>query len=382
MNLNMFTTLRKYSLVFASLLVSVLPTVAQDIVYQNNGKKVDCKIIEINPQKIKYKIPQNPGPAYSMDAGDVLMAFSSTGNYVVYPLNGDNAQAAGFMNTPANKQNDLIITLDNQVIAVIELSLNDKEVKFKKADDKKPKEQKLPKSKIAVILYKDGRHELIADPAAAAASLKATKTQTDQITGVDNTLKTDANANTGNKNASNASDDAVAFPGGPEEFEKFRNKALIKVDELGTYLATIVDPKTPAEKANSTIGLAVTLFVNEDARVEVSNVNTGIKNKYKIRDYLRRLKLVGADYQEVEVSYADISYATDFRKGPDGNYYGVVSFVQTFKGLVDGKVVYGDVTQRNVTVILKLYEKAVDGETKKLWDVFLADVGIEETRKL
>lgn len=377
----MFTILSRCFFVTLGLIFAGAHAYAQDLVYQTNGKRVECKIIDISDKKIKYKIPQNPGPAYSMDAADALMAFNSTGNYVVFPLAGGQSQAAGFMNPPANKQHDILVTVDNQVIAALELSVTDKEVKFKKSGEKKGKEQKLPKAKVTVILYKDGRHELFSEPAAAAASLKATKAQVDQLMGVDNTLKTDANANTQASNGQD-SEDAAAFPGGPEEFEKFRNKALVKVDELGTYLATVADPKTPTDKANSTIDLAVTLFVNEEARVEVSNVNTGIKNKYKIRDYLRRLKLKGADYQEVEVSYADISYATDFRKGPDGNYYGVVSFVQTFKGLVDGKVIYGDVTQRNVTVILKLYEKAVDGETKKLWDVFLADIGIQETRKL
>ncbi len=368
----MFTTLSRYISTFVTLLLIVAQAGAQDIIYQTNGKKVDCKIVDITAQKIKYKIPQNPGPSYSMDAADVLVAFSSTGNYLTFPL-ADNAAAAGFMATPTSKNSDILVTLDNHAMAVTGVSVGDKEVKYKKTDDKKAKEQKLAKNKAAVILYQDGRHDMLTEPDKAVAALKSVKTQVDNLTGVSNAKpvsNTDAGA------------DDVAFPGGPEEFEKFRNKALIKVDELGTYLATIVNPKTPTEKANSTINLAVTLFVNEDARVEVSNVNTGVKNKYKIRDYLRRLKLVGSDYQEVEVSYADISYATDFRKGPDGNYYGVVSFVQTFKGLVDGKVVYGDVTQRNVTVILKLYDKVVDGETKKIWDVFLADVGIEETRKL
>jgi len=375
----MFITLSRYACTLIILCMVFVQAGAQDFVYLNNGKKLDCKIISVSPQKLKYKIPQNPGPAYSMDAADVLMAFSGTGNFVVFPLSDSGSQAAGFLNPPANKQYDILITEDNQVVAAVELVITDKDVKYKKVDQKKSKEQKMPKSKLVVVLYKDGRHELFAEPAKAAASLKATKVQVDQLTGVDNTLKTN---NTANTNNTQVSDDAAAFPGGPEEFEKFRNKALIKVDELGIYLTTIVNPKTPTDKANSTINLALTLFVNEDARVEVSNVNTGNKNKYKIRDYLRRLKLVGSGYQEVEVAYADISYATDFRKGPDGNYYGVVSFVQTFKGLVDGKVIYGDVTQRNVTVILKLYEKAVEGETKKLWDVFLADVGIEETRKL
>ncbi len=378
------STVSRYLLALAALYATFLPAYAQDVIYQQGGKKVECKIIDITEQRVKYKIPQNPGPAYSMDAGDVVMAFNESGNYLVFPV--ASGQLAGFMNPPTTKKADILITTDNQAIEATNIAVGAKEVKYKKLDDKKSKEQKLPVEKLSAILYKDGKHEIVGELAQVAESLKASKEQIDKLTGVDNATHTDINANTSSntstKPTSLHSDDAVAFPGGPEEFEKFRNKALIKVDELGTYLATIVNPKTPAEKANSTIDLALTLFVNEEARVEVSNVNTGVKNKYKIRDYLRRLKLVGSNYQEVEVSYADISYATDFRKGPDGNYYGVVSFVQTFKGFVDGKIVYGDVTQRNVTVVLKLYEKAVDGETKKIWDVFLADVGIEETRKL
>ena len=377
----MSTPLSRYIHTVAGLLFIFVRAHAQDVVYQTNGKKLECKIIEVTAQKIKYRIPQNPGPAYSMESADALLAFNASGNYVAFPLaEAQQAQAAGFMNPVVGRQFDVIVTTDNQAVAAMELSVGGKEAKFK--NDKK-KDQKLARTKITVILYKDGRHELFVDPAKAAAALTAAKPQVDKLTGADNAIKTDASANTNaNIKEPQATGDAVAFPGGPEEFERFRNKALVKVDELGTYLATIVNPQTPTDKSNSAIDLAVTLFVNEAARVEVSNVNTGIKNKYKIRDYLRRLKLKGADYQQVEVSYADITYASDFRKGPDGNYYGVVSFVQTFKGLVDGKIIYGDVTQRNVTVILKLYEKAVDGETKKLWDVFLADIGIQETRKL
>jgi len=111
----------------SGLMLVVAQARAQDIIYQVNGKKVDCKIIDIGPQKVKYKIPQNPGPAYSMEAGDVLMAFSSTGNFVVYPISSGDAQAASFLNPPTNKQYDILITVDNQVVAAIELNLTEKE---------------------------------------------------------------------------------------------------------------------------------------------------------------------------------------------------------------------------------------------------------------
>lgn len=359
---------------------------SQDMIYTSNGSVITGKIIHIDADKISYSIPKNPGPAYSIEISEVLVAFNQYGNVISFPIAGGKAEIAGFMNAPAHKQHDIVVTMDNKAFECDEVSLGRKDVKFKKIDGKKNKEEKLSKDDIAVVLYKNGKHEFGVNPAQATVPIRMTKAQIDQLTGVDQNLAltTDANANKKeiSKKEATDTDSEVAFPGGPEEFESFRQKAITKVDEFGRYIAVIVDPKTPADKSNATIDLAFTLFVNADVRVEVSNVNTGVKNKYKIKDYLKRLKLKGADYQEVEVSYADIGYASDFMKGPDGNYYGVVSFVQTFKGFVDGKVMYGDVTQRNITVILKLYEKMVEGQGKKMWDVFLADVGIQETRKL
>ncbi len=361
--------------------------VAQDVIYPSTGDPVLCKIVSIEGNKIKYSIPKNPGPAYIMDASDALMAFNGNGNVVTFPTNND-ADGARFMSAPANKKKDILVTVDNEVIECQSLSVGKKDVKFKKEEGKKAKEEKLDRENVAVILYKNGKHEFGVNPMQAVVPLKMAKIKIDQMTGVSATtlttnVATEKPVEKGTEMGNTPEpDDVIAFPGGPAEFEQFRQKAIGKVEEFGGYIAAIVNPKTPSDQANKNIELAFTLFVNEDVRVEVSNVNTGSKNKYKIKDYLRRLKLKGADYQEVDVSYADIGYATDFTKGPDGNYYGVVSFVQTFKGLIDGKVAYGDVTQRNVTVILKLMEKQMEGQGKKIWDVFLADVGIIETRKL
>ncbi len=367
-----------------ALVFLIKQAVAQDVIYPSSGEPISCKIVSVEGNKIKYSIPKNPGPAYIMDASDALMAFHASGNVLTFPI-ANNAEGAGFLNPPATKKQDLIVTMANEVIECQSVSLGKKDIKYKKSGEKK--EEKMARNDVAVVLYRNGNYEFGVDPLQAVVPIKMAKAQIDQLTGVSaTTLTTKREAEPIEKETAKGNtqelENEAAFPGGPEEFERFRQKAVQKVDEFGRYIAMIVDPKTPSEKANSTIDLAFTLFVNEEVRVEVSNVNTGIKNKYKIRDYLKRLKLKGADYQEVEVSYADIGYASDFVKGPDGNYYGVVSFVQTFKGFVDGKVMYGDVTQRNITVILKLYEKAIEGEKKKQWDVFLADVGILETRKL
>ena len=164
--------------------------------------------------------------------------------------------------------------------------------------------------------------------------------------------------------------------------ELFSKKALQKTEEFSTYLQTISGVNTSRERAVKSINMACALFLNEESRVEVSSTNSAVKNKYKIRDYLNRLLFRSGQYDKIIIEYADINYASEFKKGTDGNYYGVVTFVQKFRGFIDGNVVYGDITKRNLTIVLRQYDKAVEGGSEAGWDVYLADMGVVETKKL
>ncbi|TDQ09434.1 hypothetical protein [Pedobacter metabolipauper] len=164
--------------------------------------------------------------------------------------------------------------------------------------------------------------------------------------------------------------------------EEFSKKALQKTGEFSNYLQIITAVNTTRERAAKSIDMACGLFSTEESRVEVSNTKTTVKNKYKIRDYLTRLQFKTGQYDKIVIEYADINYASDFKKGTDGNYYAIVTFVQKFMGFVDGTVVYGDITKRNLTIVVKAYEKVVDGQAQQGWDVFLADMGVVETKKL
>lgn len=163
---------------------------------------------------------------------------------------------------------------------------------------------------------------------------------------------------------------------------EFSKKALQKTGEFSNYLQIITAVNTTRERGAKSINMACSLFSTEDSRVEVSNTKSTVKNKYKIRDYLNRLQFKSGQYDKIIIEYADINYASDFKKGTDGNYYAIVSFVQKFMGFIDGTVAYGDITKRNLTIVVKAYEKVVDGEAQQAWDVFLADLGVVETKKL
>ncbi|HTE02145.1 MAG TPA: hypothetical protein VK668_22810 [Mucilaginibacter sp.] len=166
----------------------------------------------------------------------------------------------------------------------------------------------------------------------------------------------------------------------------FGAKAIEKTKEFTSRLVDITSVKTNRDAAVKSIDLACDLFINQgtDARVEVSNINQpNVKpKKYKVRDYLGRLMIKSGQYDKVQVEYANINYATKFQKGPDGDWYGTVTFVQKFQGFIDGNIAYADQTKRSMTIHLKHYEKAINGETVSGWDLYLEDIGVVETKKI
>ncbi len=373
---------------------SLTATFAQDIIYQSDESPLKCKLVEVSDKRVRYKSLQNlKGPDRILEPDEVLMVFSENGNYVVYPLESSNAAAAMTSVSPTGKRDfDILVTTDQKVIQALIDESTGSSVRFKAMNTDQV--QTMDKSKIVLILHKGKGPELITSPNDAVSVLKLVRNQVSQLLaskGADTdpmpvaTKKAESPAVS--QSTSHAQQqlvgnkDASTYGLSAEQFAEFKNKALVKTDEFTVNLQTIADVGTSREKANTTIDLTTGLFVNEDARVEVSNINSGVKNKYKIRSYLDRLLTKSSQYSKVELEFADISYASEFKKGNDGNYYAVITFVQTFKGFKDGQMVYGDVTERNATTILKLYEKDDEGTTKKVWDIFLADVGVVETRR-
>lgn len=158
--------------------------------------------------------------------------------------------------------------------------------------------------------------------------------------------------------------------------EIYSQKALRKTADLGTYLAIISNRSNDGGEANKAVELAVKLFIDENAQFEVSGREG--RKRYKVRAYLNRLKLL--EYDKVEVSWTDISYVSDLKKGVDGNYYGIITIQQRFKGFIDNKVVYSDITEKNIEVQVVGYQKETDGVQEQKWDVFLSDVGVVVTK--
>ena len=148
---------------------------------------------------------------------------------------------------------------------------------------------------------------------------------------------------------------------------------------LTQYLDILCQKSTSSTTAINTVTASLALFDSEDHTVEVSSINHPDKSRFPIRTYLNRLRLM--KYNKVDIRGASFTYVSDFRLGPDGNYYSIARFRQTFTGYVDNVPTYSDITTKTVTVVLKPYQKASEGGSVENWDVFLGDIMVTQTEK-
>ncbi len=163
------------------------------------------------------------------------------------------------------------------------------------------------------------------------------------------------------------------------EVEVFSQKAIEKAKDFGAYIEVISDKTTPISDAEDAIELAVDLFIDDARFIEVSSIKREEIRSYPVRDYLRRLQLL--KYSKVEVQWYDVHYASQLRLGEDGRYYGTITIYQKFKGYVENQVIYEDVTRKDIEVVLERIPKNIGGKTQKIWEVFLGDIKVSETRK-
>jgi hypothetical protein len=162
-----------------------------------------------------------------------------------------------------------------------------------------------------------------------------------------------------------------------EEKGEFQEKGMQKIKQLESFLIQIGSKSTPLSMSSQAMDNAIQLFDKEDRTVQVSSVKNEAKPKFKVRTYLQKIR--NLNYDDVQIEWADFQYASDFYLGKDGNYYAYIVFSQRFTGTTDNKVMYQDITTKRTEIVLKFYEKASQGELKKMWDVFLGDISVMQT---
>ncbi len=412
---------------------------AQDNIYLADGNMVMGKITQVNSKKIKFKNLANPSShLFTRNLNELQVAFNADGDYIVFGLSRaiTDEEREVFINPPSRSRlADVIVDAQGKIEAVNIIDEGESEITVL---NKEGRTVKLLKSNLVFLIRRNGTHQIFTKIDQAYPFLAYNKTKVNELKykpvattepSLNNTNETVAAVvpplnnpdNTQTANSGGRRDDngygnsqpiakgnitpandgptaqAVTESSTPQaatnvkeapiltpDMAVFGKKAFLKTHEFTNYLQIITSANTDRDAAFKSINQACDLFLNQgaDVRVEVSNINTDTKVKHKVRDYLSRLMLKSGQFDKVNVEYADINYASEFKKGLDGNYYATVTFVQKFQGFTDGNLIYGDITKRSMTIVIKHYEKQVNGETVSGWDLYLGDIGVVETKKI
>lgn len=405
---------------------------AQDMIYKSDGIPIECSIESIDSNTIEYLQTKKSSKTQSLKTIQASLVFFENGQYILLPeskVNFEDVRSSKKLNK------DIIITRYAEILEGKIQNISKSEVEIFISETNST--LKVKGEEVLLAIYSSGKHILYKNPTEVKAILEymqpkvialgralvnsnepqvptasgrpsnlATASSTTPAQAVSNTSSNngtklsgsnqvsigDSRTENSNSNNSNQIDSNVNLQKESNlqilnesedeltdiDFAEFSDKALQKIEDFTNFLGIISSKETYPESANQAIDLAVELFVNEDVQVEVSTKGYSQSVKRKIRDYLTRLKLL--KYDKVEIQWAEINYVSNFRKAPDGNYYGTLTVMQTFRGYRDNQVVYSDVTQKDVEVVIKGMEKSMQGQKEMVWDVLLSDIGVVDTK--
>ena len=356
--------------------------ICQDQIHTVDGRVVPCKVGTID-KKISYKIYSNPtGPNYFIKLKAV--------GFIVYE-NGDiqafDKKKRRYL-TFSHPHHDLLLLSSRKFLPIDSPEILAGEVRGVSLEQDSHPELSFTRNSVLAFWNRDkgflafGSHGDIRD-ALMSITLPAnvfplekneqgSSANNDPVGSIDNVFTTDVRVDTSGPVFQKINVLEI-------DEQEFKDKAIAKVGRLTRYISLIANKDTPRPRADRAINETLVLFVSDTCIVQISSIkkpNSKPREEF-IRRYLQNLKQLL--YDRVEIEWAEINYVSDLKKDPSGNYWGMVSFLQRFKGFRDGKVAYSDKVTKNVKVWFKSYEKFENGVGEDLWDVLLSDIMVEQT---
>ncbi|MBX2904659.1 MAG: hypothetical protein KF744_01385 [Taibaiella sp.] len=151
-----------------------------------------------------------------------------------------------------------------------------------------------------------------------------------------------------------------------------------KTKELTRLIHKIAEKNNTNYKAQ--VAEAMKLFNNNDkVLVSVTAKSKSALETMPVRQYLERLGKL--KYDNVNITWHNAQYVSNFTRQPDGTYRGIVAFEQEFTGVRGGEAgyTYHDVTQKRIEVGVKVWDdKNAAAPGKAYMDVFLGNIGVTE----
>lgn len=308
----------------------------QDKIYLEN-EEIYGKVIEITPEKIKYKRLDNfDGPMYSITRKRVKLLFNKTGSFLIMQKldSMDTGQATklinNFINLPSqnasnldklftfqNKQIDCTILSDDSLLYTI--NYNDLDIKYDKA-------------LVAVIIYKDGKHKIVSDLNTAIGVLSSLQFEINPETGISKVKKTSVTNINSNQELSNQpvtkvpetdkADGVVKSPIKNEinKEEKLQEDSLAKLNNEKKYNQAIGNAQAfyrrgEYEYAKTAYSLALALKPDEqEPKEKIDSINNILINDKK---YKQAIADAEAFYKKEEYENAKAAYLKAAALKPD-----------------------------------------------------------------
>lgn len=371
---------------------------AQNVFYFSNDDILkNARLQAINQGKIEFTVEKEDGTHrnYSFSRSSLLMFFSKEGHFLTVSelspeLETAQKQIQTFLTTPPRQDRyDYLIKAEPLTVIPAKISYESGQVINYQTPD--GNSASIRKNDLFFILHRDGRHELMRKPTEVAPFLPKIRLQlqeahpahkpepqksplTEKKTVAPSPL-TVSDAPVPSPLPAQNGQPSRSIRLTPEDYKRYREQALQKVNEFASYLAIITDQSLSYEQRDDAIEQAAGLFL-PSATIQVNSINRSGIRHYNVKDYLLRLKLL--PYHKVNITWSTVQYLRELTQESDGDYYGTITGEQTFKGYKTGSrtVAYSDITQKNVRVKLQSYKKQIEGRQTVDWTVLLGNIGI------
>ena len=364
----MIQKLYSITIFFSMLIVPAIGQANEDVIYQLNGERVACVITEVTEQVIRYKHPENrEGPDYILKKDKAVLLFKENGDFML-PAEDESEWVSA-----VSENQHKIVTKSQEVLSVQFVEVEGASLKYQSNQGT----NQLSTEEVLLVIYKDGRHELFDSPEKVAQGLTQIDTQINQADSDGATASIAETASPVNEASSVTSGETIDLSA--EQKAHFERMAEVKANDFGKYLNIISNKKEDEEDKLYAIEGAVKLFIDDSVKIEVSSMNREEKRQFLVPEYLNRLRML--PYDDVKLTWMNAQLVSQLRPGQDGKWYGVIAARQLFRGYIDNKIVYQDVTDKNMEVVLTRYEIFDEGVKKQKWDVFLSDIGVQQTRE-
>lgn len=372
----------------------------QDYIYTNAKAMIKGRIVGVEGDNLLY-IEEATDKVITQNLNQIAVVFNQKGHFmlpeelIAKPENRVELINDYFNSPPLSTKYDLLVY--KSPVDVIRCNVtyeSDDIVNFKTIKSGESRTES--KKELLLVIYMDGRHSFFSDPAPLTAELKLVRekikkkiieednddNQTKIVIDKTSTTKTFVSEPQPSETVIKQENALANMPKlNEEEYQTYRKKAKVKVDDFVSFLNIITDKTLDASEKDKAIEQTVKLFTpGSTIQVSMKMPDGTIRTtNRKVEDYLKRLKL--SPYASVNIEWTDVQYISELKQESDGNYYGTITGEQRFSGYDKaGNVKYTDITQKNVKVMVKSYKKMVEAAENLQWEVFLGNIGIVETK--